>query len=130
METYGMVKQVKGDTAVVKVARESACGGNCAACHACGNREIVTTVRNPIGAKCGDVVKISSSSRHVLGSAFILYLLPVFLFIAIYFIFSRFFNTIFTVCLSVLLVGSFYFLLKKFEKHFIVNSEIIDIIRS
>ena len=57
METYGLVKQVNDGTAVVKVVRESSCGGNCAACNACGNREILTVVKNPMGAKCGDVVR-------------------------------------------------------------------------
>lgn len=130
METYGLVKQVNDETAVVKVVRESSCGGNCAACNACGNREILAVVRNPLGAECGDVVKISSSSKQVLRSAFILYFLPIFVFIAAYFVFSQFFKPVFSVCFSVILVGFFYFVLKKSEKNLIIDSEITDIIHN
>ncbi len=128
METYGLVRQVKDGTAVVKVVRQSSCGGNCAACNACGNREILATVRNPLGAQCGDVVKISSSSRQVLRSAFLLYFLPVLVFAAVYLWTSHFWKPIFSVCLSAVLVIVFYWVLKKCEKKLMIDSEITAIL--
>ena len=130
METYGLVKQVNDGTAVVKVVRESSCGGNCAACNACGNREILTVVKNPMGAKCGDVVRITSCSRQVLKSAFILYFLPILVFITVYLVSSRYLEPMFSICFSGVLVGFFYFVLKKCEKKLIIDSEITDIIHN
>ncbi len=128
METYGLVKKITGDKALVKVVRESACGGNCAACNACGNREIELTVNNPIEAQIGDVVKITSSSRQVLQSVFLLYLLPVLLFVIVYLISSVFWTVMPALFLAAGVILVYYFLIRKWENKLIIHSEITDII--
>ena len=78
MTGKGTVVSVHGDSAVVRVRKESACGHDCGECRVCNNPEITTTVLNPIGAAVGDTVTIGTDSRGVLGAAFLLYVLPVF----------------------------------------------------
>ena len=72
--------------AKVMLVRQSACSGDCHKCSGCGavEQKMLLTVRNPIGAKPGDLVTIASASGPVLKGAAILYLLPLVLFIACY----------------------------------------------
>ena len=74
------------DTARVMLVRQSACSGDCHKCSGCGavEQKMILTARNPIGARPGDLVIISSQSGPVLRGAAILYLLPLALFIAAY----------------------------------------------
>lgn len=69
-------------TARVVHIRESACSGDCHKCSGCGaaQQTIHLTVRNPIGARPGDLVVIKAGSGPVLAAAAVLYLLPLGLF--------------------------------------------------
>lgn len=69
-------------TADVIHVRQSACSGDCHKCSGCGaaKETIVLTVKNPIGAKVGDIVYIHSESGPVLAGAAVLYMLPLVLF--------------------------------------------------
>ena len=73
-------------TAQVMVVRESACSGDCHKCSGCGavQQKMLLTARNPIGAKAGDVVVVTSASGPVLKAAAVLYMLPLVLFVAGY----------------------------------------------
>lgn len=70
-------------TATVKVERESACGKSCTSCRGCVNPKelVVVTAVNRVGAKPGDRVIISGSTRQTLLLAALVYLLPIALFI-------------------------------------------------
>lgn len=74
-------------TAQVLCIRESACSGECHKCAGCGaaKETLVLTVKNPIGAKPGQLVRIEGASGPVLAGATVLYLLPLVLFFAGYF---------------------------------------------
>lgn len=77
------VKTVNPDgTAVVLHIRQSACSGDCHKCSGCGAAQepLLLTAENPIGAKPGDLVTVSSESGPVLGAAAVLYILPLVLF--------------------------------------------------
>ena len=71
-------------TAQVLHVRQSACSGDCHKCAGCGaaQQKMLLTVRNPIGAKPGDVVTIETGSGQVLTAAAIFYVLPLALFLA------------------------------------------------
>lgn len=73
-------------TAQVVHVRPSACSGDCYQCAGCGaaRETLALTVKDPIGAKPGDLVTIRSETAPVLGAAAVLYLLPLALFIAGY----------------------------------------------
>ncbi len=73
-------------TAQVLKVRESACSGDCHKCAGCGAaaQSLLVTARNPIGAKVGDQVLISSNTKPILAAAALLYVLPLVLFIAGY----------------------------------------------
>lgn len=66
--------------------RQSACSGDCHRCSGCGAAQetMLLTVRNPIGAKPGELVQITSGTGSVLLAAAIMYMLPIVLFFAGY----------------------------------------------
>jgi sigma-E factor negative regulatory protein RseC len=87
MEQLVRVKEVfDNGTADVILVRESACSGDCHKCSGCGaaKQSLVLTAENPIGARVGDMVVISSDTGPVLKAAAVLYLLPLVLFLAGY----------------------------------------------
>ena len=87
MEQLVRVKQIYDDgTALVSRARQSACSGDCHKCSGCGavTQPVLLRAVNPIGAKPGELVTISSESGPVLAGAAVLYLMPLGLFFAGY----------------------------------------------
>ena len=89
MITEGIVKKLDGNLAVVSVIRRDSCGGNCSSCGGCEKKEAVTYAENRINAGVGDRVRLESDSKRVLGVAFLLYILPVIVFVAVYVIMSE-----------------------------------------
>ena len=81
MTGEGVVVSVSEDVALVRIFKSSACSHNCTDCGACQNPTFDTTVNNPIGAKEGDKVLISSDSGKILLISLLIYILPVFLMI-------------------------------------------------
>ena len=74
------------DMAEVIRVRESACSGDCHKCSGCGaaQQTMLLTAHNPIAAKPGDMVVLSSETKTVLKAAAVFYLLPLILFLAGY----------------------------------------------
>ena len=68
------------------VRRESACSGDCHRCGGCGGTEQVLrlTAKDTLGVREGDIVYVESDGAVVLKGAFLLYLLPLALFLAGY----------------------------------------------
>ena len=67
MEKNGVVTAADNKNATVTVMRDSACGENCAACGLCGNmREMTVNIKNTIGLREGDRVRLSSSDSAVM----------------------------------------------------------------
>ncbi len=78
MTQIGRVVSVSRDEAKIEVRRASACGENCAMCKGgCMPTKHIATVKNAAGAKAGDMVRIDTSDKDVLKSAFLVYFLPV-----------------------------------------------------
>jgi sigma-E factor negative regulatory protein RseC len=82
-EQIGIVIRTEPDGwASVQTNRQSACGG-ChsgpgGGCHGClASAKFVSRVTNPVGAKPGDVVKITMRSEDLVKGAIILYVLPI-----------------------------------------------------
>ena len=75
-------------TAMVIHVRESACSGDCHKCSGCGaaKETVLIKAKNPIGAKRGDLVKLESATGPVLKAAAVLYMIPMVLFFAGYFL--------------------------------------------
>ncbi len=73
--------------AEVVVTRTTACGSNCASCEACVfQNELRTVARNLIGARPGQKVLIESQSSKVYRAVMLVYILPVLLALAGYFL--------------------------------------------
>ena len=74
------------DTAQVMHIRQSACSGDCHKCSGCGavEEKMIFTARNPVHARPGDVVIVTTETAPVLKAAAMLYMLPLLLFFAGY----------------------------------------------
>lgn len=73
--------------AKVQIRRLTACGHDCSECAGCTQiitGETVVWAKNGAGAKPGDVVTVESGSAQILAAAAMVYILPFFLFFAVY----------------------------------------------
>ena len=89
MEQLVRVRETFEDgTALVMHVRESACSGDCHKCSGCGatKETILLKAKNLIGARRGDLVKLESATGPVLKAAVVLYMIPMLLFFAGYFV--------------------------------------------
>jgi len=86
MTQEGIVTQTfANNTAEVAVTRMTACGGNCGSCETCMlQSELKTVANNLVGAEPGQRVVIESKSSAVLGAVFLVYVMPLALFLAGY----------------------------------------------
>ena len=72
-QEQGLVLEVRGDVAYVKVGRH----GECAACGACaGAQNITVDALNRLGARPGQRVMFEMQESHVLAGAFVVFVLP------------------------------------------------------
>ena len=85
-----IVTNIRGDgLAEVVVERLGICGGNCDGCNECQyESQMKSLVQNPIGAQRGQQVMIEVPTGGVIRGALIIYMLPIVLMIAGYFIAS------------------------------------------
>lgn len=102
MLTKGKVLSIDNNVAIVEVERKSACDGchknetgeGCSICSLTGgNRKFSAKALNKIGAKVGDTVEIASASSRVLFYSMLVFILPVIIGIAFYFIAEALFHT-------------------------------------
>ncbi len=94
MTSVGYITELKGNMAKVRFIRESACGGNCSSCTGCATKPIERWIVYTLNADKGDKVIIKSGSNKILFSAFILYILPLIMFFALYIFIDMFFSEI------------------------------------
>ncbi len=88
MTQIATVEEILGDgLARISVPRKTACGHDCEECAGCGmtGAAIYATAKNPVDAKPGEKVVVESSTQKLLGVVALVYLLPVILFLAGYF---------------------------------------------
>ena len=87
-QTVKIRRNLENGMAEVIRIRESACSGDCHKCAGCGaaKETLVFRAENPIGARPGDLVIVSSRSGPVLRGAAVLYLAPMALFFLGYFL--------------------------------------------
>ena len=90
MEQIVTVKALFRDgTALVQCRRTTACSGNCTQCGGCAEAEpqlLEVRAKNSVGAKTGDRVVVVSATGQILGAAAAVYLLPLLLLFAGYFL--------------------------------------------
>ena len=73
--------------AEVVVARGTACGSNCGNCESCVfQNEIKAFAKNSVHARQGEKVVIESLSSRIFGAAFIVYIVPMLVFVIGYII--------------------------------------------
>lgn len=87
MEQIVRVRRILADgrAEFIKI-RESACSGDCHKCSGCGaaTETMIAVAENPIGAKAGDFVNVTTDSRQILSMAVLVYMIPLALFFAGY----------------------------------------------
>ena len=86
MTNYATVTRLlPGEKAEIQVVRQSACGGNCASCQGCAEKNVMTVVaNNHAGAKPGQRVLIESQSKKIFSAAVLVYVMPLILFLVSY----------------------------------------------
>lgn len=84
MESIGIVREKNDNKIFVEFTRESACGESCESCSAkCAEseKELFEFI-NTISADVGDIVKIKTRDKSVLSYKFLVYGLPLILFMS------------------------------------------------
>ena len=94
MKQKVMVLSTSGNMARVSYHRPTACHGDCSKCAGgCGSmaakEEIIVSAENLIGAKTGDFVDIEGETKKVAWAIVLVYVIPVVLFLAGYFMGQR-----------------------------------------
>ena len=79
IEEEGVVKEVRGNKALVLTDRKTQCG-QCMARGCCemlgGGKEMLSEALNPIGAKAQDIVRIGIPSGSVTKASVVVYMIP------------------------------------------------------
>ncbi|MBO5306360.1 MAG: SoxR reducing system RseC family protein [Clostridia bacterium] len=100
MQTTAIVIKTNKNRAVVEVERQTACdgchknkdGSGCSICSLTGaSKKFEATALNQIGASVGDKVTVTTKTERVLGYAALVFLLPLVVGVAFYFLASRVF---------------------------------------
>lgn len=91
MKQKVMVLSTSGNMARVSYRRPTACHGDCSKCAGgCGSmaakEEIIVSAENLIGAKTGDSVYIEGETKKVAWAIVLVYVIPMVLFLAGYFL--------------------------------------------
>ena len=85
MTQTGIIRETGRDGfAQVSVTQRTACGHSCEDCGGCaaGSRELLIRARNPLEARRGELVTVSTQTGRVLGAAALVYVLPLALMLA------------------------------------------------
>jgi len=124
MNKKAYVKEIMGGKAVLSVKRECACAGkdNCnATCFTLQNEIIEVETDNEIGAKAGDFVEVEGNTSSILLYSAIIFILPIFTGLLLYFIAGIFTESIILPYIIsgigfILSVVFLYFFMNKFAK--------------
>jgi sigma-E factor negative regulatory protein RseC len=87
MRETGIVISADGELVKVQMSRGERCEG-CNACHTIGSNLMEVEAQNELGAKVGDVVEIYVEPAQLLSHSFILFIFPILMMIAGYFVVS------------------------------------------
>lgn len=87
-QTVVVARVLDAQRALIVLQRASACSGDCHQCSGCGavGQTVTAVARNPVQASAGDRVVVRSDSGAVLTAALWVYLAPLALFFAGYFL--------------------------------------------
>ena len=117
MREDGIVIEIMGDICRVSVKRKSACGENCASCKAtCSAREHICEARDFAGAKVGDRVVLETDSKKLLKSAFLVYILPILVFLTVFMLASKRFSQGASAVFSILATAGVFILMRMYDK--------------
>ena len=125
MISVGLVCDVKDDKALIRFPRQSACGGNCASCGACGAKPIDMWIDNTLSLLPGDRVEIETDSKKLLFSAFVTYIFPLLVFFSFYLMFCAFLNKIAGIISGIIGFGISFFFVRLYGKKINVTHEMI-----
>ena len=93
------------------VLRNAACTGDCEGCGGCeGGRPLYVDAQNAIGAEKGQSVIVETATHVVMLSASLVYLLPLAVFLVVYFVVQSFGvgNTVTVLCAAAGFLFSFF----------------------
>ena len=122
MEQIGVVKEIKGDIAVVEVNRISGCGGGCKTCGGCDTPAISMDLKNTINAKIGDTVKVQGNTKNLLKYTAIAYLIPLIMFFVSTVVSNQIFKStgvemydLYSFLVGLIFIGISYLIIRKID---------------
>lgn len=116
MISEGIVVEINKSYAVVNVKRQSACGENCASCGGCEKNSVSVNAVNSVNADKGDKVLVESKTSAVLCSAFVIYIIPLFVFLSVYCFLAKLGEGIAAGISALLFVTSFWVIKHLYKK--------------
>jgi len=83
MEKLGIVKSVAKDMLLVEIERTGSCGDKCASCESkhCATKFMEIPVKRTMKAEVGDLVLVDLAGEKFVKYTFVLYMIPLMLFI-------------------------------------------------
>lgn len=130
MTNIGFVREINKNMAKVRFLRESACGGNCSSCGGCKSKPVDRWIENTLNVDVGDKVEVKSDSGKILKSAFVLYIIPLIVFFAGYFITSLFCKELVSSLAGVLLFFMSFIIARKYGSNLNIEFEMIKKVNS
>lgn len=88
----GIIRKLNNSEAEVEITRSSACGESCASCGLCPGQTARVFAVNDLNAQEGDTIVIDMADKKILGAAFLVYIVPIIMLIAGYFISNALFH--------------------------------------
>ena len=131
MIKIGTVMKTDKEFATVLFSRSSACGENCAGCGACSKKHHTSLVLNKLCAKKSDTVEVLLSDKTTNSALFLIFILPVIIFVLAYsVVFSLTESHATGALISISITIIYAFIIKKNDKKIAPKPEIIRIISS
>lgn len=130
MTGEGVVVEIIGNKAKVRIEKKSACSGECSSCGLCSNPVYDVEAINKANAKVGEKVKLFMPTKKVVGIAFLVYMAPIltiFLIMGICTVFkiNNYINT--ALCLGAILI--WFLFLRLFNKKADLKNVITEIVK-
>lgn len=130
MEQIGVVKNIKGNTAIVEINRISGCGGACKTCSGCDTPSFTINLENIVDAKIGDKVKVKADTKNMLKYTAIAYLIPLIMFVVSTVIANKifhardiFYSDFYSFLVGLVFIGISYLIIRKIDKNITARGE-------
>lgn len=128
MRNTGVVKEINGKEVVISVFKESSCSH----CSKCGDKEKISRemkIKIEKEVSVGDFIEFEIENKNVFTAAMIVYIIPVFIMIAGYFIGEKIFEKEKLAVLSAFVALAISFIIVYIYDKLVVKNKMIDLVK-